>query len=74
MIWLGTVPSHSRQRPIVALVERKGRSKMFYVERADKETVHVRSLGLTMPARTVRALQGAPGRRSTYQQTGSAAA
>jgi transposase-like protein len=36
----GGKATHSSQRSIVALVERKGRSKMFHVERADKETVH----------------------------------
>jgi transposase-like protein len=32
--------SHSSQRSLVAMVERGGRSKMFHVDRADKETVH----------------------------------
>ncbi|MDE1883325.1 MAG: IS1595 family transposase [Rhodospirillales bacterium] len=31
--------SHSSKRSVVALVERKGKTRMFHVERADKETV-----------------------------------
>ena len=31
--------SHSSQRSVVALVERKGKTRMFHVERADKKTV-----------------------------------
>jgi len=31
--------SHSSQRSVVALVERKGKTKMFHVEKADKRTV-----------------------------------